>query len=166
MAAKLKVFLTSDGFTDYYVAASSRPKALAAWGVKQDLFKEGRAEETDDPALIASALEKPGEVLQRPAGGKPPVIPTLTRPAARKPLRARPSSPPPPPKPSPEALRRLADLERRMAALEASYERQRRDFAADRAALEAREARARQSYEREKETLAADLAKARLAAKV
>ena len=29
MAGKLKVFLTSDGLTDYYVAASSKPKALA-----------------------------------------------------------------------------------------------------------------------------------------
>src|SRR5579872_4228488 len=143
MAAKLKVFLTSDGLTDYYVATSSKPKALAAWGVKQDLFKDGRAEETDDPALTAAALEKPGEVLQRPAGGQPPVIPPLTRPAPRKALRAppprRPSPPPPPPKPSPEALRRLADLERRMAGLEVSFERQQQDFAAERATLEARE---------------------------
>ena len=169
MAAKLKVFLTSDGLTDYYVATSSKPKALAAWGVKQDLFKDGRAEETDDPALTAAALEKPGEVLQRPAGGKAPVVPTLTRPAPRKALRTpprrRPAPPPPPPRPSPEAVRRLADLERRMAALEAAFERQQQDFATDRATLEAREARARQAYEREKAKLGADLAKARLAAK-
>ena len=47
MAARLKVFVTSDGLTDYIVAASSRPKALAAWGVNQDLFKAGAARETD-----------------------------------------------------------------------------------------------------------------------
>src|SRR5258708_13215630 len=132
MAAKLKVFLTSDGLTDYYVATSSKPKALAAWGVKQDLFKDGRAEETDDPVLTAAALEKPGEVLQRPAGGKPPVIPALTRPAPRKALREppprRPPSPPPPPRPSPEALRRLADLERRVAALQAPLQPPPNDF--------------------------------------
>ena len=30
MAAKLKVFVTSDGLTDYVVAVSSKAKALAA----------------------------------------------------------------------------------------------------------------------------------------
>ena len=43
MAAKLKVFRYSDGFHAWTVAASSRPKALAAWGVKRDLFKDGSA---------------------------------------------------------------------------------------------------------------------------
>ena len=65
MAARLKVFITGNGFTDYVVAASSRPKALAAWGVSQDLFKEGAARETDDPALVKAALAQPGEVLER-----------------------------------------------------------------------------------------------------
>ncbi|MDB5457246.1 MAG: hypothetical protein JWP92_2831, partial [Caulobacter sp.] len=67
MAAKLKVFVTSDGLTDYVVATSSRPKALDAWGVRQDLFKSGEAHEVTDPALVAQAQAQPGEVLQRPA---------------------------------------------------------------------------------------------------
>ncbi|HVK43270.1 MAG TPA: cell envelope biogenesis protein TolA, partial [Phenylobacterium sp.] len=67
MAPRLKVFVTSDGLTDYVVAASSRPKALAAWGAHQDLFKTGGARETDDPDLVAAATASPGEVLRRPA---------------------------------------------------------------------------------------------------
>lgn len=39
MAQKLKVFTWSDGFHAHTVAVSSRPKALAAWGVSQDIFK-------------------------------------------------------------------------------------------------------------------------------
>ena len=66
MAQHLKVFVTSDGLTDFVVAVTSRPKALQAWGVKQDLFKEGRAQEATDPAVVTAALAKPGEVLRRP----------------------------------------------------------------------------------------------------
>ena len=69
MAARLKVFVTTDGLTDYVVAASSRAKALAAWGLRQDAFKEGRAHETQEPALTKAALASPGEVLRRPAEG-------------------------------------------------------------------------------------------------
>ena len=60
MAARLKVFVTSDGLTDYVVAASSRPKALAAWGSHQDLFQTGLAYQTDDADLVAAALAQPG----------------------------------------------------------------------------------------------------------
>ena len=70
MPARLKVFVTSDGLSDFVVAAASRPKALAAWGVHQDLFKEGRAHQTDEPALAKAALAHPGEVLRRRAGAK------------------------------------------------------------------------------------------------
>ena len=72
MAAKLKVFQTSDGITDYVVAVSSRPKALAAFGVHQDLFKQGLAFEVADAALIEAATARPGEVLERPAKSKKP----------------------------------------------------------------------------------------------
>ena len=67
MAARLKVFVTSDGLTDYVVAASSKPKALAAWGSHQDLFKTGLAHETDDAALVTAAPAQPGDVLRRAA---------------------------------------------------------------------------------------------------
>src|SRR6185312_668193 len=70
MAARLKVFVTSDGLTDYVVATTSKTKALAAWGSHQDLFKTGLAHETDDPALVKAATAQPGEVLRRPAGAR------------------------------------------------------------------------------------------------
>ncbi|RZJ00587.1 MAG: hypothetical protein EON90_06675 [Brevundimonas sp.] len=65
MAAKLKVFRYADGFHSWTVAASSRAKALAAWGVKRDLFKDGAAEEVDSGADHDAALESPGELIER-----------------------------------------------------------------------------------------------------
>ncbi|MES2860623.1 MAG: hypothetical protein V4701_04090 [Pseudomonadota bacterium] len=65
MAAKLKVFTWSDGFHAFTVAASSRPKALAAWGVGQDLFKTGLAQELTEGADRDAALASPGAVISR-----------------------------------------------------------------------------------------------------
>jgi hypothetical protein len=65
MAAKLKVFRYADGFHSWTVAASSRAKALAAWGVKRDLFKDGAAEEIDSGPDHDAALEAPGELIER-----------------------------------------------------------------------------------------------------
>lgn len=65
MAAKLKVFTWSDGFHAFTVAASSRPKALEAWGATQDLFKTGLAHEDDEGADRDAALASPGAVISR-----------------------------------------------------------------------------------------------------
>ena len=65
MATKLKVFTWSDGFHAFTVAASSRPKALEAWGVDQDLFKTGLAHEVEDGADRDAALASPGAVISR-----------------------------------------------------------------------------------------------------
>ena len=65
MAAKLKVFTWSDGFHAFTVAASSRPKALAAWGVDQDPFKSGLAHEIDQGDDREAALAAPGAVISR-----------------------------------------------------------------------------------------------------
>ena len=99
MAAKLKVFVTSDGLTDYVVATTSRPKALAAWGVHQDLFKDGAARETDDPALVKAALAQPEEVLERRAGSAAQLKATKAAAPAKK------------KEPSKAALKKAADLE-------------------------------------------------------
>ena len=68
MPRKLKVFRTNAGFYDAYIAAPSRLAALAAWGAKGDLFAREAAEEVTDPELMAEALARPGEVIQRPRG--------------------------------------------------------------------------------------------------
>jgi hypothetical protein len=152
MAPRLKVFVTSDGLTDFVVAASSRPKALAAWGVHQDLFKTGAARETDDPALVEAASARPGEVLRRPAGSRE-ALARLQAPKAPKPKKG----------PSPAALKRVAELEARLASLEEAHERACADIAHAREDLNAREALEARNYAAQRGKLDADLAKARKA---
>ncbi|MBB5773100.1 hypothetical protein HNP47_003122 [Brevundimonas vesicularis] len=65
MAAKLKVFTWSDGFHAFTVATSSRPKALEAWGSKQDLFATGLASQLSGGPDYEAALASPGEVIER-----------------------------------------------------------------------------------------------------
>lgn len=63
--ARLKVFSWSDGFHAFTVAASSRPKALAAWGMSRDIFKDGLAREIQSGSDYDAAIAAPGEVIQR-----------------------------------------------------------------------------------------------------
>lgn len=65
MARKLKVFCYSDGFHSWTVATPSRAKALEAFGVKRDLFKDGSAREIDVGPDRAAALAAPGELIER-----------------------------------------------------------------------------------------------------
>src|SRR5690349_1586468 len=109
MPRKLKVFRTSTGFHDAYVAAPSRKAALAAWGADADLFARGVAEEVSDTKLAKAALERPGEVIRLSRGdlsaqlkALPPrkrkaKIGTKTKPgsAAEKPRKAAKPTPPP-----------------------------------------------------------------------
>jgi colicin import membrane protein len=68
MARKLRTFQTSIGFFDLAVAAPSMKAALEIWGADSNLFHQGFAKETDDPAVVAATLEHPGVVLKRPVG--------------------------------------------------------------------------------------------------
>jgi hypothetical protein len=68
--AKLKTFITEQGFFELAVAAPSRAAALRAWGMKHDLFAQGLARQTGDKSAIAAALAQPGVVLRRPLGSK------------------------------------------------------------------------------------------------
>jgi hypothetical protein len=65
MAPRLKVFSWSDGFHAFSVAASSRPKALAAWGIERDIFRDGLAREIHEGPDYDAALARPGEVVER-----------------------------------------------------------------------------------------------------
>ena len=69
MPRALKVFRTSAGFHDAYVAAPSRKAALEAWGANVDLFARGVAEQVTDKALTAEPLKRPGEVIMKSRGG-------------------------------------------------------------------------------------------------
>lgn len=138
MAAKLKVFVTSDGLTDYVVATTSRPKALAAWGIHQDLFKAGRAHETDEAAVTTAARAQPGEVLRRPAGSRA----ALARLKVPRPAKGGASK-----SPTKAKLKRIADLEARLEGAVADHAAALADLDAKRAALEAKHARDRQKLE-------------------
>lgn len=149
--ARLKTFITSDGLTDYVVAATSRPKALAAWGVRQDLFKEGRAHEVDDVALRAAAEKAPGVVLERAAGGRE----TLSRMKA-PPAKGR-------TRPGAAARRKIEDLERDLERLEDELAESLAGIDADIAALEARRASTEDAVRERRARLERRLAAARRA---
>jgi hypothetical protein len=129
MAPQLKVFVTSDGLTDFVVATSSKAKALAAWGVRQDVFKEGQARETDDPDLLAAARARPGEVLRRPAGTRGELA-GLAGLKSAKPAK--------PKGPSKAAQKKVASLEARLAAMDAAHDKARVKLMREQAELERR----------------------------
>ena len=138
MAARLKVFVTTDGLTDYVVATSSKPKALAAWGSHQDLFKTGLAHETDDPELVKAATAQPGVVLRRAAD----TVGALAKlKVARKPAPPTPVKPQEPAGPSRAALKKVADLEKKLEAIDRARDQALRKIEQRRAALD-REAEA------------------------
>ena len=70
MPRKLKTYVTSVGFFDLAVAAPSMKAALAAWGGEHNLFTHGFAHETDDRAIVAATMAKPGVVLKRALGSR------------------------------------------------------------------------------------------------
>src|SRR3979411_2445065 len=74
MARKLKTYQTSLGFFDQAVAAPSMKAALEAWGADSNLFHQGAAKESYDPAVIAATMTKPGVVLKRPVGSDGPFL--------------------------------------------------------------------------------------------
>jgi hypothetical protein len=80
---KLKVYRTSAGFHDAYVAAPSQKAALEAWGVDRNLFALGMAEVVSDPALSKEPLSKPGTVIKRPRGTEAEQIAALSAPKGR-----------------------------------------------------------------------------------
>ena len=57
-----------DGLNEWIVAAPNRADALAAFGVRQDLFAQGAAGEVSEPDKIAAARKQPGVPLRRPKG--------------------------------------------------------------------------------------------------
>jgi colicin import membrane protein len=72
MARRLKTYQTSSGFFDLAVAAPSMKAAAEAWGSRTNVFRQGFATETRDPAIIAATMAKPGVVLRRPVGSHGP----------------------------------------------------------------------------------------------
>ena len=72
MPRKLKTYRTTAGFFDLAVAAPSMKAALEAWGANANLFHQGFAQATDDPAIVKATTARPGVVLRRPVGTNAP----------------------------------------------------------------------------------------------
>lgn len=149
MAPRLKVFEWSDGFHRFTVAASSRPKALAAWGVQQDLFATGLAREVPEAEDGEAARARPGDVIERGLTvdvGE--VGPRRARSQTRK-------------GPTPAQARRVEDLSGRLASLEASYADRAEALRQEIGRLEARAAQDKAGFEKARTRLVRDLEKAR-----
>ncbi|HEY9234514.1 MULTISPECIES: hypothetical protein [Phenylobacterium] len=159
MAPRLKVFVTSDGLTDYVVAVSSRAKALEAWGAHQDLFQTGGARQTEDPELVEAACASPGTVLRRPTGATPPKA--AAKPKSKPAAKPEPPRPARPKAPSPAAVRKVKDLEARLVDMAAAHGEALDEIAAQRAALDARREALETDYLAKRERLREALRKAR-----
>lgn len=139
MARALKTFSYSDGFHAWTVAASSRAKALEAFGVKRDLFKDGAAKEIDSGPDREAALKSPGELIER---GLSVDIGKVARTSAPKAGAAS----------GAKAKARVEALEAELAALDeaqagetAALAARRAELEAEADALEARQTKAREA---------------------
>jgi len=169
-APRLKVFAAQFGFHDSVVAAPSQAKALEAWGIRQNLFAEGRAAVTDDPDAIAAALAHPGTPLRRAVGSKDPFslepgLPDVPAPpkAKRPDLKLVPKAVAPAPAPPPPDRSALEAAEKALAAINARRIEEEAELARRREALEAEEAASRQRWIKDRKAAEANLDKARRA---
>jgi hypothetical protein len=143
---KLKVFRTSSGFHDSYVAVPSRAAALRAWGASTDLFAMGAAEQVTDAKLMAEPLSMPGEIVKRSRGSAGEHLSAAGRSKVKKPgakpSRARKAEPPPNRSKLDEADRLLADAELR-------YDRARETLDQEKKLLEEKRRKLQRKHEAE-----------------
>ncbi|RZJ03006.1 MAG: hypothetical protein EON89_13225 [Brevundimonas sp.] len=150
MARALKAFSYSDGFHSWTVAASSRAKALEAWGVKRDLFKDGSAVEAAEGPDREAALKAPGELIER---GLSVDIGKVEKTKAPKAAKQR--------GPSAKDLARVELLEEELAELEAAQAAETQALEMQRADLEREAAALAKGQARTAEALRAKLKAAR-----
>ncbi len=167
---RLKVYAAQFGFHDSVVAAPNQAAALAAWGTRQNLFAEGRAVVSDDPAAVHAALAQPEVPLRRAVGsagpyslqpGLPdvPDAPKTAKPKLKVVAKVKAPDPAPPP-PDPSALRAA---EQRLTAINAKRIEEEAQLQKRREALEADELASRQAWSKARKAAEAELDKARRA---
>lgn len=147
MAPKLKVFTWSDGFHAFTVAASSRPKALDAWGSKQDLFATGLASQLTGGPDYEAALASPGDVITR---GLAIDVGKIGKARPKKAVD-----------PSKAKRARIETLQAALADLDETHQSSLANLDARQAALEDERRRLETDHERRRKALTADLKKAR-----
>lgn len=141
--AKLRVYRTTIGFHDAYVAVPSRAAALRAWGATTDLFAMGAAEEVQDEGLTAGALARPGIVIKQSrvsaaefmaatdnAGGSSPRRNKLVKPLTPRPSRSK-----------------LDKADAELTEAEADYDRVKAEFEAEDARITKRRQAERRKHE-------------------
>lgn len=148
MAPRLKVFTWSDGFHAFTVATTSRPKALQAFGSKQDLFATGLAAEVGDGPDYEAALESPGEVVQRGLAIDVGKIEKAPRRKTSKP-------------PTAAQRRRVDALSERLESLDAAHATEMADLEMEEEDLRRRRDAAETAYERARRKVTDDLKAAR-----
>ncbi|HST92893.1 MAG TPA: hypothetical protein VLJ13_11920, partial [Brevundimonas sp.] len=127
-----------------------RAKALAAWGVKRDLFKDGSAKEVAEGGDRDAALAAPGEQIER---GLTVDIGRIEKTTAPKPKPKR--------EPNPGDLARVEALEAEVSALETKHASALKDIDDRRAALERERAATTKRHEKALEAVKARLETAR-----
>ena len=147
----MKVFCWSDGLYAYTVATSSRSKALAAWGFRRDLFKDGEAKEVTHGEDHDRALASPGVTVKRGLGASTGEVRTL------KPAKLRRE----PPRPSKADLARVERLQTEIAALSEDHRTQAAAIDRQRRALADRQAKLVSAFEARRAALDDRLREAR-----
>jgi len=167
---RLKVYAAQFGFHDSVVAARSQAAALAAWGTRQNLFAEGRAKVTDDPAAIAIALAHPEVPLRRAVGSSDPFslepgLPDVPDAPKRKipNLKVVKAAPKPEPQAPPPDRSVLAAAEDALTKINTRRLDEEAALAERRASLEADETASRQRWIRDRKAAEAALEKAQRA---
>jgi hypothetical protein len=154
MARAPRVFTWSDGFHRYFVATTSRAKALEAWGFDRDLFREGAATEIEEGPGFDAAMAKPGEVIEESAGDIRRLVEAEASPAKAGPSRA-----------AAAARKRLASAEAKLAALEDDWAKTEAGLAERERALAEERTAAEASHGKAEARLGEQLTAARAAVK-
>lgn len=149
---KLKVFRTTIGFHDAYVATPSRAAALRAWGATTDLFAMGAAEEVVEKALMAKPLAAPGAIIKQSRGTAADHIAASAKASSDRGQAPGGRSKPPRPKPLPDRTT-LDAADKRLADAEARFNRARQHLDDEEASLASR----RRTVEHEHQTRIASL---------
>lgn len=145
--ARLKVFTWSDGFHAFTVAASSRAKALAAWGMDADIFKSGLAHEIDSGPDHDAALASPEQVIKRGLAVDAGVIVAAPKRATKAPSKA--------------AREKVSRLAAELEALDADHAARVEALERRREALEVEAARAVADHDKARRDLVSKLKAAR-----
>ena len=154
MARKLKVFCYSDGFHSWTVAAPSRARALEAWGVKRDLFRDGSAREIQIGPDREAALAAPGELIERGLAVDIGEVERKTAPKAGPKAKKPKAS-------DAKARARVEALEAELAALDEAQAKETAGLEAERQALERKAAALAKGQRKAREALKAKLKAAR-----